>query len=303
MRRHDGNPLSGIDRFLKRHQVQVILGEYLDFSLPLVEIARDLSIPLFAHAHGYDVSRRLREGDWASQYLRYNDAAGIVTMSEASKRRLIDLGLDNAKVHVVPYGVDVPDTPPRHGGRHTTRCLAVGRFVPKKAPIVTLEAFRRASAANQRLRLDYVGGGDLLPAARQFVRACGLEDRVTLHGAQPPERVTELFARADIFLQHSATDPETGDEEGLPVAVLEAMAFALPVVATCHAGIPEAVSDGESGYLVDEWDTDGMSSAIARLADDPDLGRMLGEAGWQLARERFAWERERETLLTIFDLN
>src|SRR5205807_2160015 len=140
---------------------------------------------------------------------------------------LVEIGLDPEKVHAVPYGVDVPAECPsrvREGGR--VRCLSVGRFVPKKAPILTLDAFRRAAAEVPGLTLDYVGGGELLPAAWQFLRAFGLEDRVTLHGAQPSETVARLLAEADIYFQHSMTDPETGDEEGLPVAILEAMAQA-----------------------------------------------------------------------------
>ena len=76
---------------------------------------------------------------------------------------------------------------------------------------------------------------------------------------------------ADVFVQHSITDSHTGDQEGLPVAVLEAMASGLPVVATRHAGIPEAVVEGETGYLVEEGDIGAMAGHIARLAEDHTL--------------------------------
>jgi glycosyltransferase involved in cell wall biosynthesis len=108
---------------------------------------------------------------------------------------------------------------------------------------------------------------------------------------------------ADMFLQHSITDPATGDEEGLPVAVLEAMANALPVVATRHAGIPEAVLEGATGYLVDEGDTASMADRIVALARDADRRRNMGRAGWQRAGENFSREKERAALLNILGLH
>jgi glycosyltransferase involved in cell wall biosynthesis len=175
-------------------------------------------------------------------------------------------------------------------------------MVGKKAPILMLDAFRRAAEANPRLRLDYIGDGLLFGAAKQFVQAMRLGDRVTLHGPQPNEVVQRLLREADIFLQHSITDPDTGDEEGLPVVILEAMAHSLPVVSTLHAGIPEAVVNDVNGYLVEEGDSAGMAERLITLARSSELRRRMGEAGWRLAMERFSWERERMTLLQTLSL-
>src|SRR5207247_4061449 len=122
------------------------------------------------------------------------------------------------------------------------------------------------------------------------------------HGGQPNEVVQRLMRDADIFVQHSITDPDTGDAEGLPVSILEAMAHGLPVVSTRHAGIPEAVSDGVSGYLVDEGDTAGMAERIVALIRSADLRHRMGDAGWRRAKEDFSWERERSALLRILGL-
>jgi len=298
--RRDGH--QSVERFLKIHGVRVGIGEYLDASLSWLAIARKLGIRFFGHAHGYDVSERLRDHRWRVEYLRYNEAAGVITMSEVARTRLIGVGLDPLRIHVVPYGVDVPAQPFPRVDQEAVHCLAVGRMVAKKAPIMTLDAFRRASEAVPRLELDYVGDGALLPAVRQFVRAFELGDRVRLHGAQPSHVVRALLARADIFVQHSMTDPDTGDEEGLPVAILEAMAHSLPVVATHHAGIPEAVVDAGTGYVVPEGDSAGMAERIVTLARNGGLRRTLGRAGWQRVREHFSWDRERAELLRILRL-
>jgi len=288
-----------IERFLKKHKVQVILGEYLDGSLKWLPLAQELGIRFFGHAHGYDVSMRLREAKWRTEYLRYNQSDGIVTMSESSCQRLRDLGIHRSKIHVIPYGVEVPGSSRKRMPSKSVRCVAVGRTVTKKAPILTLDAFRRASEAVPTLHLDYVGVGELLLAAQQFVRAFDLGTRVTFHGRQPNQTVRKLMDEADIFVQHSMTDPETGDEEGLPVAILEAMSAALPVVSTRHAGIPEAVVDGSTGYLVNEGESAAMAERLIILARNHDLRERLGAAGWARAKEHFTWDRERASLLHI----
>jgi glycosyltransferase involved in cell wall biosynthesis len=292
-----------VRRFLRRHRVQVILTEWLEQGLPWIELAQDLGLRFFGRAHGYDVTeRRISDPKWQSEYLKYNQVEGVITMSHASRARLLRLGLNDDKVHVIPYGVDVPCTPLGRTEKDLVRCVAVGRMVGKKAPILMLDAFRRAAEANPRLRLDYIGDGLLFGAAKQFVQAMRLGDRVTLHGPQPNEVVQRLLREADIFLQHSITDPDTGDEEGLPVVILEAMAHSLPVVSTLHAGIPEAVVNDVNGYLVEEGDSKGMAERLITLARSSELRHRMGEAGWQLAMERFSWERERMTLLQTLSL-
>lgn len=291
-----------VKRFLQKYKVQVILGEYLDVSLPLLSLAQELGIRFFAHAHGYDVSMQLRNPKWQTEYLCYNQADGVITMSQVSRARLLGLGLEPAKVHVIPYGTDLPAEPLIRAERETVHCLAVGRMVTKKAPILLLDAFRRALKVFPNLRLDYIGTGNLLPAVQQFIRAFSLSDKVRLYGGQPSEVVYQLMKDADIFLQHSMTDPDTGDEEGLPVSILEAMAHALPVVSTRHAGIPESVLDGSTGYLVEEGDSVGMAEGIGTLAREPDLRRRMGKAGWSWAKEHFSWEKECLELQQILEI-
>lgn len=289
--------------FLAANGVRVFLGEYLNMSLRFLRLARGMDVRFFAHAHGYDVSRCLKEESWCTQYLQYKDAQGVITMSEVSKKRLVALGLPPERIHVVPYGVDVPLRRIATTGRDQISCVAVGRMVSKKAPILALDAFRRASEVIPGLHLNYVGAGQLLPAAQHYVQALNLSERVTLHGSQPNEVVLRLMQSADLFIQHSMTDPETGDEEGLPVAILEAMAQGLPVVSTRHAGIPEAVTEGLTGYLVEEGDSKGMAERIVTLASDPELRERMGQAGWLRARDRFSWEIERAELLKVMGLH
>jgi colanic acid/amylovoran biosynthesis glycosyltransferase len=302
-----GGPLPGsIDplvRYIKRHTVDVVLGEFMDQFLPVYQQLHRNGIQCFVHAHGYDVSSALNNEQLARSYSCYAGSAGIITMSNASKRALSLMGLPPEKIHVVPYGVDIPERrPPSRLADQTVRCLAVGRMTAKKAPLLLLESFSLALGSGANLHLEYIGGGELFDAAAQFVRVHGLEDTVVLHGARDSAYVAARLNESDIFLQHSVTDPLTGDMEGLPVAILEAMANGLPVVSTLHAGIPEQVVDGVTGFLVPERDVQAMARRISELASSAELRKAMGEAGLQRARQHFSWEQSRKTLCRVMGL-
>ncbi len=301
--RQTGWPLEqrSLMRFLQDQNVQVVLGEYLNWALPWLEPVRAMGLRFFAHAHGYDISACLRDPQWRERYREYNRAAGVITMSEFSRARLLELGLEPDRVHVIPYGVDVPETCPERAPQEVVLCIAVGRMVAKKAPMRTLEAFRLAAAEHPMLRLDYLGDGPLMPDVQKYVQDFDLGERVTLWGSRPSEEVLTRIRQADLFVQHSLTDPQTGDTEGLPVSILEAMAAGLPVVSTRHTGIPEAVVDGETGCLVAEGDAAGMAECLAMLAADAERRRAMGQAGWRRARARFAWPQERRALLRLLE--
>jgi glycosyltransferase involved in cell wall biosynthesis len=223
-------------------------------------------------------------------------------MSRHSKEALVRLGLGEQSVHVVPYGVDVPDRAPEHRTGGPVHCLSVGRMVAKKAPLLVLESFRRALGKTPDMRLTMVGDGPLRDAAVDYVRCHDLQKHAELTGSRTPTEVRALLGSADIFVQHSVVDPETGDSEGLPVAILEAMANGLPVVSTRHAGIPEAVVEHETGFLVEEQDVDAMADAIAQLAASASLRERMGGAGHSRAKEHFTWDLERERLRQILGL-
>jgi glycosyltransferase involved in cell wall biosynthesis len=257
---------------------------------------------MYAHAHGYDLSSLFHNPLWRSRYADYRQADGLIVVNLPMKERLLSLGIKEDRIHVVPCGVDVPNQPIRRSPGKVVKCLAVGRMVAKKAPLKLLAAFREASVRVPHLHLDYVGAGRLHAEVLQYVEQFDLSDRVTLHGEQTNEAVLELMTGADIFLQHSIVDPQTGDEEGMPVAILEAMAMALPVLSTRHAGIPEAVDHGVTGLLVEEGDVRGMAAQLVELASAPTLREIMGRRAWARARERFSWTREKTELQKILGL-
>jgi len=295
--------LKAICELLQRHRVKVILGEFLDQSLLWCKLANLLGIKFYVHGHGYDISEMLSPEHNPSRYLAYKDVDGIITVNHQSAERLIALGLPEERIHVVPYGIPVPDVVAAPGaeGDNNVKVLAVGRMVDKKAPVLVLDAFRRAVADYPQLHLDYVGDGVLFESAVNAAKAFGIEDKVTFHGLCDNAKVVELLKQADIFMQHSVKT-RSGDEEGLPVSIIEAMAYKLPVVSTRHSAIVEEVIDGHNGFLVDEFDTVGMAAKLVELAKNPAQCVAFGAAGQQHYLKNYTWDQERVRLMQIMDL-
>lgn len=281
-----------VEQFLRRHRVEVVLAQYLDQFLDFVPLMDRMDLPYVVQGHGIDVSTSLRPAGAAQRYLTYRSARAILTRSEFHRQRLIGIGLPPEKIHVNPGGVDIPAATPARRNEAGKRLLAVGLMVPQKAPIMLLEAFRRAAERDDELTLDYVGAGPLFPAVQQFVQACGLNQKVRLHGFAPEAVKHRLFRDCGVFVQHSVTAPE-GDEEGLPAAIQEAMAYGMAVVSTRHTGIMEAVIEEETGLLVDEGDVAAMAGAFLRV---PPMAKRLGEAGYRRAAANYAWEHEKSRL-------
>ena len=282
-----------IEGFLREHGVTVVLGEFLDQFAEFVPLLDRMRLPYVVQGHGFDLSVALRDPEMVRRYAVYKSARAVLTRCEFHRRRLIDFGLPRSVVHVNFGGVDVPDELPRRAPNASKRFIAVSYMVEKKGAIYLLEAFRIASTQDREITLDVVGGGPFLPAVRQFVHACDMSSRVTVHGIVSEERLRHLRGSCGVFVQHSITSPETGDEEGLPASIQEAMAQGLAVVSTRHAGIPEAVEDGVSGFLVEEGDVKAMASAMLRASQ---CAPALGNAGYERARISHSWSDEKARL-------
>ena len=251
------------------------------------------------HFHGFDASVLLQNTRMVREYkLLFSEAAGIIAPSKFLARKLIDAGCPRNIVHVVGYGIDVDQFVPSARPKGGKKYIAVGRMVNKKAPDLTIKGFALVLERQRDAELFMVGEGPLLVSCQQLAERLGLRERVHFLGVQSHARVRELMQEADVFVQHSITGPD-GDTEGLPVALLEAMASGLPVVSTLHSGIPEAVEDGATGLLVAEQDVLAMGRAMVALAEDPDRARHMGAAGRTRAVSHFSSKVAIEKLRTV----
>jgi colanic acid/amylovoran biosynthesis glycosyltransferase len=264
---------------LRRRRYDLVLAQYGPTGVRVMDACRAAGTPLVVHFHGYDASHRATLQQYTAAYpLLFRQAGAVVAVSRAMRQQLIELGAPADKVHLCPYGVD----PHRIGAAQPAAAppvfLAVGRLIPKKAPLATIEAFAAVRRQHPEAQLRMVGDGQLLPQCRQLVADLQLGGAVCLLGAQPHAVVLREMASARAFVQHSVVSPD-GDSEGTPVAILEASASGLPVVSTRHAGIPDVVAEGRTGLLVAEHDVAGMAAHMRMLLENPARAVLLGSAG------------------------
>jgi colanic acid/amylovoran biosynthesis glycosyltransferase len=278
-------------RHLRRSGADAVLAEYGTTGAYLVKGCKKARVPLFVHFHGFDASvRSVLDAHGAAYKEMFTYASGVIAVSEAMKNRLLGLGARPERLHVNAYGVD-PDR--FSGGSPETKgpvFLAVGRFVEKKAPYLTVLAFSKIIQAVPAARLLMVGDGPLLGPCKRLAAALGAGSAIGFLGVLDSNRVSELMREARVFVQHSL-EADNGDCEGAPVAVIEAQMTGLPVISTRHAGIAEIVVEGETGFLVEEGDMDGMSARMLQLARDPGLAGRMGRAARHRAEVHYTLDR------------
>ncbi|HVW99073.1 MAG TPA: glycosyltransferase family 4 protein, partial [Candidatus Babeliaceae bacterium] len=187
-----------------------------------------------------------------------------------------------------------------HPARDSNRFVTVGRFVEKKAPLLTIQAFSCLLDAGYDGKLSMVGSGPELDKCKQLVWNLGISSIVDFVGIADKAQIAELFSQSLAFIQHSVT-ARNGDSEGTPVVILEAMAAGLPIISTRHAGIPDVVKHGKTGLLVDEHDVKGMAEAMIQLFQHKDLAMKMGEAGRLLIKNSYTMDRHIDTLYGVLE--
>jgi glycosyltransferase involved in cell wall biosynthesis len=288
----EGPQSAELARRLRSYRINAVLANFGTSGAALAPVCAKLKLPLVVHFHGYDAHQhdlmeRLRE-----PYLRMaQSAAAVVVVSEAMRNSLLAAGFPEAKLKLLRYGADPQHFEQRIEPPPVPRFFGVGRFVDKKAPYLTVLAFKEVLAIHPEARLVLAGNGPLEEVVRNLVAALGISHAVEFAGVLTPDQVGAQMRLATSFVQHSLSPrcgPSIGDCEGTPVAVLESMMCGLPVVATRHTGIGEVIQDGITGLLCEERDVAGMALQMLRLIETPGLGRMIGNAAREQALANFS---------------
>jgi glycosyltransferase involved in cell wall biosynthesis len=222
--------------------------------------------------------------------LRHADR--VTVMNRDMLDAVLRLGVNPAHAQVIPMGVDVAAVLPAAAnapiaaGRRV-QALFVGRLVEKKGLAVLLEALRRIDAATHPITLTVVGDGPLRGVLEAAAGDLDLDARFV--GQLGREALAGEYARADLVVVPSV--PATsGDQDGLPVAMLEAMASGRPVIASDLPGLNEVIADERNGLLVPAGDAASLATALTRLAEDAELRAVLGDAA-RLRAHEFSVER------------
>ncbi|AJE45416.1 glycosyltransferase [Celeribacter indicus] len=272
-------------RFLAEEKPDAILAEFGPEAVALSPLAHELGLPIFSYFRGYDASKDLRKASNVRAYRRWiPELAGVFAVSQFLLDNLARHGISNPRSLVIPSGVNTALFRPAE--KRPSSFLFVGRLIEKKSPDHMIRAFCDTAERVPEAHLTVIGEGPLSETCARIAQERGMAGRITLTGPLPHEEVRAHMARTAVLIQHSVT-AANGNTEGLPTSIQEALAAGMAVVSTRHAGIPEAVIEGQNGLLVEERDFAGFGAAITALAEDPERVARFGARGRALAEERF----------------
>jgi colanic acid/amylovoran biosynthesis glycosyltransferase len=297
------NPLKKISlrKFFETNKTNVVLAEYGLTGIRALRVCSELKMPLIVHFHGYDAYSSEVIDRYKETYKKmFAYSRALISVSRHMTEQLIRLGAPREKVFYNPYGVDVTKFNQAAPLTSSMQVLAVGRFVEKKAPYLTLLAFKEVLRRLPTARLVMVGNGPLFDVCRKIVDSLHMEYAVDLKGVVNHDQIATLMRQSRVFVQHSLV-PASADSEGTPNTILEASATALPVVSTRHGGIADVVIHGRTGFLVDEGDVDGMSEYIWQLLSNAELAAEMGQKGREYISKNFNLEASIKSLRHIIE--
>jgi glycosyltransferase involved in cell wall biosynthesis len=262
-----------------KNKIDIVFAEYGTTGADMVPICKECRLPLVSIFHGYDATTKWIIEKYKEKYqILFDYASTIIAVSDKMKDRLIEMGCSPSKIIKSTYGPNnlFLDLQPNYSEQKSF--VAIGRFVNKKAPYYTILAIRKVVEKYPDFKLYFAGDGELHETIHNLIRYFKLENNIELLGIITPKEFASLLTKVSGFLQHSIT-ALNGDMEGTPVSVLEASGAGIPVIATMHAGIPEVIIDGKTGFLVPEHDVDGMAIQIIKLIENPELVKIMGLLG------------------------
>ena len=255
-------------------------------------------LPYSVTAHAKDIYRRSVDWDVAG---RVADAAeAVITVCDANLRYLAHR-LDGADVRLVRIynGLGRQEPPSPLGERTPGLVLGVGRLVEKKGFDLLLDAVASLRTAHPELHCVLVGDGDQRPALEAQAEHLGIAERVTFAGAIGQDRVAGWLRQAEILAAPCRIGSD-GNQDALPTVLLEALGAGLPVVTTPVGGIPEIVTDGAEGVLVEPGDAVAVADGLARLRREPDTRAAMAEAGPAKLAHRFDRASTVDELIRVF---
>src|SRR6266700_4021044 len=213
----------------------------------------------------------------------------VFVRSASLRRAVVELGCDEDKIDIVCTGIPLDEFPSRERefpANGEWRFVQASRLIEKKGLATTLHAFTAFLAHYPRATLTIAGEGPMLHEVQELTRKLKIDNRVVLPGFVVPERLREIYYASHIFLHPSETGSD-GNQEGIPNSMLEAMASGLPVFATDHGGIPEAIENGVSGILVPEHNDQELGRALLSAVQNPGFLSRIARAGAEVVAREF----------------
>ena len=295
--------LRALVRLLNETRARLLHIYFGQIAVHLLPLIRTWGNPSIVSFHGADVMVDMNKAAYRTATLKMLDAVKLVLVrSESLRRALIDLGCEPEKIEIQRTGIPLEEfsfrerAAPKNG---EWRFVQAGRLIEKKGLPITLRAFEVFVRQYPNATLTIAGEGPLLGELETLARELKIAERVSFTGFVSQERLREIYYRSHIFLHPSQTGRD-GNQEGIPNSMLEAMATGLPVFATEHGGIPEAIENGVSGVLVRERNEFALVETLLDVVRDPGFLSRIAQSGTEAVRKNFDLATQAQRLEEIY---
>lgn len=281
-----------VKKIIEENKVDLIHAHFGFNALTILPVAKALNIPMVVTFHGVDASPQyLNKNSYRkaiNELLAYS--AAIIIVSPHMIDTLVLKSLSH-KTHLISCGVDTDkfQNVPASEKPGVINILHSGRLVSKKGVPDLIRVFIALNQKYHHIRLHIIGEGPELQLCKQLATG-GNPDNITFYGAKPHDEVKKMMGNTHIFVLNSRVS-DSGDMEGLPVSILEAMSMRIAVVSTRHAGIPYLITNEINGLLADEKNNNQLFAAIEKLIIDSALRKQIGEAARERVMKGFTVEK------------
>lgn len=262
---HGNLPLPYYKKILETEKPDIVHAHFGYDAVKLMNLTVAHHIPLIVSFYGSDVSRLPSEFGWKRRYKKLAaNGDHFIAATSFMKSQLVDLGFPEKKISIIRFGVDLNGHPFKRSSSSHQKLMMVGRMVEKKGFEFAIRALYKLKKRGYTPQLNIYGYGPKLKVLKKLTSDLNLNDLVQFHGYQPVDVILQAHNDHTILLAPSVTAKD-GDMEGLPNTILEAMAKGTLVIATKHAAIPEVINHRETGFLVEERDTEGLTNILETI--------------------------------------
>ena len=291
------NPKDTFIADLKKQNIQLLFAHYGMMGTLVLDICKELNLPLIVHFHGHDATRKSileQYGDAYKKMFLYPKTQ-IISVSHTMTERLIQIGCPKDKITYNTYGPNQSfiELKPQY---LKPQFIFIGRFVDKKAPHLLLLAFKKVYEKHQESCLIMAGDGLLLDSCKTLAKALNIESAVAFVGRISPQQFKIYLSESLAYVQHSI-EAIDGDMEGTPVSILEASAAGLPIISTTHAGIPDVIVHNTTGLLSTEFDTETMTKSMLWVLENKEEAIKMGLSGKKHIKENFSFQKHLDGLV------
>ncbi|TPE40005.1 glycosyltransferase family 4 protein [Pontibacter mangrovi] len=299
-----------LKQIVKRHKINFIACNFLDFALRFHQFIRTQEIPFLIFCHGRDIiwdyidpksGHMQYDKDFFKKLDLIKHQAYFIANSNFTKSQLEKVGVKPERIYIKYFGLEHKDIKKEERKKRSLRLLFVGRLIAWKGPVEVILAFIIAKEKGFKGTLTIIGGGSLEKECRRISYASKYNDQIFILGSKPHHEVMELYKEHDAVVAHQRTDPKTNQVEALGVSLIEGLSYGLPVVTCASGGVSDIISNGYNGFLTPQNDINAQALKFIELENNLDLYNQMSRNAIETVRTKFSKDVDKQRILDILE--